>query len=120
MRARPLFLSKVHPVVATILLVRLALVAFGGLASSCNSSLQDADADRDAPMASEVNSTTTPQQLEQKLNACAAEAGCDRLPILKQLWSRGYCNTSSQGTIVKCTREEVADDREITAAFKGQ
>ena len=71
-------------------------------------------------MASAVNSTTTPQQLEQKLNACAAEAGCDRLPILKQLWAWGYCNTSSQGTIVKCTREEIADDREITAAFKGQ
>ena len=57
----------------------------------------------------------TVEQLEEKLNACSAEAGCSVQSILEMLWARGYCRTDAQSTVARCTAQEIADDRSTTA-----
>jgi hypothetical protein len=98
------------------------LIAVAALVGSCGSpESREPAADRAtnataAPKRSAASIVTVPQ-LKARLNACSAEAGCRVQPILEMLWARGYCRTSSGGTIAKCTAEEIADDRTTTAAF---
>jgi hypothetical protein len=60
----------------------------------------------------------TPAQLIRKLDDCAADKNCTSDDaVMTELWSRGYCNTDAQGHIGKCTPEEIADDKQATAAL---
>lgn len=96
-------------------------IALAALVTSCGSHDHRQTADRGANMTAATKNATaamlTVGQLEAKLNACSADVGCHVQSILETLWARGYCRTSSEGTIVKCTPEEIADDRSTTADF---
>jgi len=102
--------------------IETMLIAVVAVVSSCGSpGSVDAPVDRVANVArapeGSTSAMTTIEQLEANLNACSAEAGCREQSILKALWTRGYCRTSSGGTIGKCTPREIADDRRTTAEF---
>jgi hypothetical protein len=98
------------------------LIAVVALVSSCGSPESKQAAafratNKNAAPKSSTASIVTVPQLQAKLNACSAEAGCRAQSTLETLWARGYCRTSSEGTIAKCTPEEIADDRTTTAEF---
>jgi hypothetical protein len=98
------------------------LVVAAALLSSCGSpdsraTAADHVAKTGAASKRPAASIVTVPQLQARLNACSADGGCRVQSILETLWARGYCRTSSEGTITKCTPEEIADDRTTTAQF---
>jgi len=100
------------------------LIAVAALVGSCGSAdSRDTAAGRAANTAAASKrpaaTVATVPQLQARLNACSADGGCRVQSILEALWARGYCRTSSEGTIARCTPEEIADDRRTTAQFGG-